>query len=126
MQLTMLKAKLHRARVTHSELEYEGSCAIDTELLELSGIREYEQIEIYNVNNGERFSTYAIQAERGSRVISVNGAAARKAMPGDRIIICSYAAMNETELPNYQPVLVYLNEKNQVVRQGRCIPVQAA
>ncbi|HFQ13264.1 MAG TPA: aspartate 1-decarboxylase, partial [Gammaproteobacteria bacterium] len=82
MLTTMLKAKLHRARVTHSELEYEGSCAIDGRLLEVSGIQEYEQIEIYNVSNGERFTTYAIRAEDGSGIISVNGAAAHRADPG--------------------------------------------
>ena len=76
MQLNMLKAKIHRATVTHAELHYEGSCAIDGNLLDLSGIREYEQIHIYNVNNGERFSTYAIRADEGSGIISINGAAA--------------------------------------------------
>src|SRR5690606_14041605 len=91
MQCTMLKAKLHQARVTHAELEYEGSCAIDGELLDLSGILEYEQIQIYNIDNGERFTTYAIRGEEGSKMISVNGAAAHKAQPGDRIIICAYA-----------------------------------
>jgi aspartate 1-decarboxylase len=126
MLCTMLKAKLHRARVTHSELEYEGSCAIDGKLLELSGIREYEQIEIYNVTNGERFSTYAIRAEDGSGVISVNGAAAHKADPGDIIIICAYVTLNQQELASYKPSLVYLNEKNEVTRCSNTIPVQAA
>jgi aspartate 1-decarboxylase len=95
MQSTMLKAKLHRARVTHSELEYEGSCAIDGLLLESTGIREYEQIQIYNVNNGERFTTYAIRAQDGSGIVSVNGAAARLAAPGDILIICAYAILNQ-------------------------------
>jgi aspartate 1-decarboxylase len=126
MFCTMLKAKLHRARVTHSELEYEGSCAIDGKLLELSGIREYEQIEIYNVTNGERFSTYAIRAEDGSGVISVNGAAAHKADPGDIIIICAYVGLNQQELASYKPTLVYLNEHNEVTRCSNAIPVQAA
>jgi aspartate 1-decarboxylase len=126
MYLTMLKAKLHRACVTHSELHYEGSCAIDTRLLEAAGIREYEQIHIYNVNNGERFSTYAIQAESGSRIISVNGAAAHKASPGDRIIICSYANLDEKELADYHPTLVYLDETNRIIRTGHAIPMQAA
>ena len=84
MQSIMLKAKFHKARVTHAVLNYEGSCAIDGKLLDLAGIREYEQIQIYNINNGERFTTYAIQAEAGSQIISVNGAAAHKASPGDR------------------------------------------
>jgi aspartate 1-decarboxylase len=106
MQLTLLKGKLHRACVTHAELDYEGSCAIDSELLGLSGIREYEQIQIYNVTNGERFTTYAIRAEPGTRIISVNGAAAHKAKPGDRVIICAYAAMSEVEAERFEPSLV--------------------
>ena len=88
MQCTMLKAKLHQARVTHAELEYEGSCAIDGDLMDMAGILEYEQIQIYNIDNGERFETYAIRGEAGSKIISVNGAAAHKAQPGHRVIIC--------------------------------------
>ncbi|MEN8167557.1 MAG: aspartate 1-decarboxylase [Pseudomonadota bacterium] len=126
MQLTVLKCKLHRACVTHSELDYEGSCAIDSDLLRLAGIREYEQIQIYNVANGERFTTYAISAEAGSRVISVNGAAAHKASPGDRVIICAYAGLDERELERFKPNLVYLNAQNQVSRTGDSIPIQAA
>jgi aspartate 1-decarboxylase len=126
MQRTMLKSKLHRARVTASELEYEGSCAIDEALLEAADIREYEQIEIYNVNNGERFSTYAIRGQRGSGMISVNGAAARKAAVGDVLIIASYAVYNEVELNAYQPRLVYVDEKNHIKRIGAHIPAQAA
>jgi aspartate 1-decarboxylase len=122
----MLKAKLHRARVTHSELEYEGSCAIDGNLLELAGIREYEQIEIYNVTNGERFTTYAIRAEDDSGLISVNGAAAHKANPGDIVIICAYVALDAQEMARHKPVLVYLNEHNEVIRTGNTVPVQAA
>jgi aspartate 1-decarboxylase len=126
MQLTMLKCKLHRACVTHSEVDYEGSCAIDNDLLELAGIREFEQIQIYNLANGERFTTYAIRAEAGSRVISVNGAAAHKASPGDRVIICAYAGLDERELEKFKPQLVYLDEDNRIIRQGNEIPVQAA
>lgn len=126
MQLTLLKCKLHRACVTHAELEYEGSCAIDEELMERAGIREYEQIQIYNLANGERFTTYAIRAEKGSRVISVNGAAAHKASPGDRVIICAYAAMDEAEAEAFEPSLVYLNEHNRILRTGNKIPAQAA
>lgn len=126
MQSTMLKAKLHRARVTHSELEYEGSCAIDGLLLDRSGIREYEQIQIYNVNNGDRFTTYAIRAQDGSGTISVNGAAARRAAVGDILIICAYVGLSQNELVNYHPNLVYLNEHNQIARVGHAIPVQAA
>jgi aspartate 1-decarboxylase len=91
MQRTMLKSKLHRVTVTHAELHYEGSCAIDENLLDAADIKEYQQIDVYNVNNGERFSTYAIRAERGSGTISVNGAAARKAATGDLLIIATYA-----------------------------------
>jgi aspartate 1-decarboxylase len=126
MQLTLLKCKLHRACVTHAEVDYEGSCAIDEDLLGLAGIREYEQIQIYNVTNGERFTTYAIRAEAGSRVISVNGAAAHKAAPGDRVIICAYAAMDEAEADAFKPSLVYLNEHNRVLRTGDQIPAQVA
>jgi aspartate 1-decarboxylase len=126
MHLTLLKCKLHRACVTHAEVDYEGSCAIDEELLELSGIREYEQIQIYNVTNGQRFTTYAIRAEPGSRVISVNGAAAHRASPGDRVIICAYVSMTEAQADCFKPALVYLNEHNRVIRTGNAIPAQAA
>ena len=126
MQLTVLKCKLHRACVTHAELDYEGSCAIDIELMKLAGIHEYEQIQIYNVTNGERFTTYAIQAEAGSRVISVNGAAAHKASPGDRVIICAYAGLDAEEMARFEPSLVYLDENNRVTRTGNAIPTQAA
>ena len=126
MHVTMLKAKLHQARVTHSELMYEGSCAIDSDLLDLAGIREYEQIHIYNVNNGERFITYAIRAESGSGVISVNGAAARLASPGDMVIICAYVSLPQEALESFQPNLIYLDDQNRVTRTGHSIPVQAA
>jgi len=126
MQTTMLKCKLHRACVTHSEVEYEGSCAIDGRLLEAAGIHEYEQIQIYNVANGERFTTYAIRAEDGSGIISVNGAAAHKANPGDRIIICSYVELSQQELVNFKPKLVYLDENNTITHTRNTIPVQVA
>lgn len=126
MHYTLLKAKLHRAHVTHSELEYEGSCAIDGTLLDSAGIREYEQIHIYNVNNGERFTTYAIRAEDNSGVISINGAAAHKASPGDRVIICAYAMLSQQELAAFKPTLVYLNEHNRITHCSNATPVQAA
>jgi len=126
MQITMLKAKLHRATVTRSELGYEGSCAIDGAILDLAGIKEYEQIQIYNINNGERFTTYAIRAESGSGVFSVNGAAARLACPGDLIIVCAYTLLNEQEAEQHKPKLVYFNDKNEVVRSASSIPMQAA
>ncbi len=125
MQITMLKAKLHRVHVTHSELHYEGSCAIDDDLLEAADIREYQQIDIYNVSNGERFTTYAIRAERGSGLISVNGAAAHKASPGDLLIIATYALYTEQELQNFHPQLIYVDGQNRIVAQRDKIPVQA-
>ncbi|MDH5190401.1 MAG: aspartate 1-decarboxylase [Gammaproteobacteria bacterium] len=126
MNVTMLKSKLHRAIVTHSELEYEGSCAIDGKLLEMANIHEYEQIQIYNVTNGERFTTYAIRAEDGSGIISVNGAAAHKASVGDKVIICTYASLNQQELANFKPILVYFDGKNNVTHCRNTIPVQVA
>lgn len=126
MQTLMLKAKLHKARVTHAELDYEGSCAIDGHLLDFAGIREYEQIQIYNIANGERLTTYAIRAEAGSGIISVNGAAAHKAAVGDRVIICAYAGYSEAEMAHHKPRLVYLDEHNKIIRSANAIPVQAA
>ena len=126
MQCTMLKAKLHQARVTHAELEYEGSCAIDGELMDMAGILEYEQIQIYNVEGGQRFTTYAIRAEEGSKIISVNGAAAHQANVGDRVIICSYAHYDDREVEHHQPALVYLQEGNDVSHTSHAIPVQLA
>jgi aspartate 1-decarboxylase len=122
----MLLAKLHRVTVTHSELHYEGSCAIDEDLLDASDIREYQAIDIYNINNGQRFSTYAIRAERGSGIISVNGAAARLAAPGDLIIVAAFATYNELELQRYEPKLVYVDDQNRMVNQRAQIPVQMA
>ena len=126
MFYTLLKAKLHRACVTHAELEYEGSCAIDSELLEISGIREYEQLHIYNLTNGERFTTYAIYADRGSKIISMNGAAAHKAQPNDRVIICAYVGLTPQEINLHKPTLVYLNETNTVTHTRHAIPAQVA
>lgn len=112
MLKTLLQAKLHRVRVTEADLDYEGSCGIDELLLEASGIIESQYIEIYNVTNGERFATYAIKAPRGSGMISLNGAAARKAMVGDLLIICAYSQYSEAELTAYQPVVVLVDERN--------------
>ena len=126
MQRTMLKSKLHRVTVTQAELHYEGSCAIDQVLLDAADIKEYQQIEIWNIDNGERFTTYAIAAERGSGTISVNGAAARKASPGDLLIIATFATYNEIELAKFEPDLVYVDAKNRIMRQRSKIPVQAA
>jgi len=122
----MLKSKLQRVTVTHSELEYEGSCAIDINLLKEANINEYEQIAIYNITNGERFTTYAISAEQGSGIISINGAAAHKANPGDMLIIATYADYNEIELEKYSPSLVYVDSKNNITITKNSIDIQAA
>lgn len=126
MHTTMLKAKLHKARVTHAVLDYEGSCAIDGNLLDMAGIREFEQIQLYNVSNGERFTTYAIRGEEGSSIISVNGAAAHKASVGDIVIICAYASYSEAELANFKPRLIYMNADNSVSHDSNAIPIQLA
>ncbi len=112
MQRTFLKAKIHRATTTASRLDYEGSCEIDGVLLDAAGISAFEQIQIYNINNGNRFTTYAIRGRDDSGVISVNGAAAHKANVGDLLIITSYANYSEYEVKNYAPTLCYVDEHN--------------
>ena len=124
MQITLLKSKLHRVHVTHCELHYEGSCANDAALLEAANIREYEQIHLYNVSNGERFSTYAILGERHSGIISVNGAAAHKANVNDIIIIASYANYDEAEAAHFEPRLIYVDAANRMQQQRSSIPPQ--
>jgi aspartate 1-decarboxylase len=109
---TFLQAKLHRVRVTQADLDYEGSCGIDEDLLDASGLRENQYIELYNVSNGERFSTYIIKAPRGSGQIALNGAAARKAMVGDLLIICAYSMYSDAELEQHEPVVVLVDEHN--------------
>ncbi|EIJ36765.1 aspartate 1-decarboxylase [Thiothrix nivea] len=126
MELTLLKSKLHRVTVTHAELDYEGSCAIDDNLMRVGNIREYEQLHIYNVTNGERFSTYAIRAEAGSGIISINGAAAHKADAGDLLIICTYARFSEVEASLHKPQLVYFDSRNRITHTSKQIAVQAA
>lgn len=126
MRRIMMKSKLHRVHVTHAELEYEGSVAIDSRLLDAADIREYERVEVYNLKNGERFSTYAIRAEAGSGIVSVNGAAAHKADPGDIVIICAYAEYEERELVNFKPRLVYVDANNRITHTRNAIPVQVA
>ena len=126
MKRYFLKSKLHRVTVTRSELDYEGSVAIDGRLLDVADIHEYEQIEVYNVTNGERFGTYAIRAEDGSGIISVNGAAAHKADPEDIIIICTYAEVEEKELATFKPRLVYVDSGNRITHTRNTIPVQVA
>jgi aspartate 1-decarboxylase len=114
MLRTFLQAKLHRVRVTQADLDYEGSCGIDAELLEASGLREYQYIELYNITNGERFTTYIIKAPKGSGEISLNGAAARKAAIGDLLIICAYSSYTDEELENHRPIVVLVDEHNRV------------
>ena len=112
MMLTMLKCKLHRATVTECDLHYEGSISIDAKLIEASGLLINERVEIYIIDNGERFATYVIEGKRGSGVIGLNGAAARKACVGDKLIICSYASMSEEEARRHEPKIVLCGPKN--------------
>lgn len=124
MQREMLLGKIHRAKVTHCELHYEGSCAIDENLLEASGIIEFQRIDIYVIDNGERFSTYAIKGERGSGMISLNGAAARRAQKGDLVIIAAYGTLDDKECKTFKPKLVFVNENNQIEEERGHIPTQ--
>lgn len=126
MRRLMLRAKLHRVCVTHSELDYEGSVAIDGRLLDMADIHEYERVEIYNLRNGERFSTYAIRAQEGSGIVSINGAAAHKADPGDLVIICAYGEFEEKEIAAHKPRLVYVDAHNRITHTRNAIPVQVA
>lgn len=112
MNKTMLQAKLHRVKVTQACLDYEGSCGIDEQLLDLSGIVPYQHIDIYNVSNGERFSTYVIKGARNSGEISLNGAAARRAAVGDLLIICAYSSYSEAEVATHEPVVILADEHN--------------
>lgn len=123
---TVLQGKLHRVKVTQADLHYEGSCAIDQDFLEASGILQYEAIDIYNVTNGQRFSTYAIAAERGSKIISVNGAAARCACAGDILIICSYVQVEDEVARSWQPKVAYFEGDNEMKRIAKALPVQVA
>ncbi|MBW8758372.1 MAG: aspartate 1-decarboxylase [Burkholderiales bacterium] len=106
---TLLKSKIHRARVTHCELHYEGSCAIDEDLLDAADIRENEQVHIWDVDNGERLVTYALRAPRGSGIVSLNGSAARRAAVGDLVIIAAFAQVHEDRLDDAQPKLVFVD-----------------
>jgi aspartate 1-decarboxylase len=117
MLVSMLQAKLHRVRVTRADLHYEGSCGIDEDLLDKSGIREFQHLEIYNVENGARFTTYAIRSARGGREICLNGAAARMAQVGDHLIIAAYGTYNEAELTKYRPVVILVDEDNKPHRK---------
>ncbi len=109
-----LKAKIHRATITRANLDYSGSLTIDEEIMELAGIKEYEKIQVYNVNNGERLETYAIKGPRGSKAFELNGAAARKGMVGDKIIITTFCLLNEEETDKHKPILVIMGDNNEV------------
>jgi aspartate 1-decarboxylase len=114
MQIEMLQAKIHRATVTDANLNYVGSITIDEELLEASKMRVGQKVEILNINNGERFTTYIILGQRGKRDICLNGAAARKVHPGDKIIIVAYATYDEEELKDYKPTVVLVDDDNNI------------
>jgi aspartate 1-decarboxylase len=121
---TLLNGKIHRARVTQCELHYEGSCAIDEDLLDAAGIVPNEQVHIWNIDNGERFITYAIAGQRGSGIISVNGSAARRAAVGDLVIIASFAQVDATDLAQHHPKLVFVDAHNRQTALRRAVPVQ--
>ncbi len=112
MQLTLLKGKIHRAAVTQCDLHYEGSISVDATLMERAGILPHEQVDVLNINNGERFTTYAIPAPAGSGTIGVNGAAARLAQKGDLVIIIAYARMDEAQAKSFQPRVVLVDAAN--------------
>jgi aspartate 1-decarboxylase len=114
MQRHMLKSKIHRATIKEADLNYEGSLTIDKELMDAVDLHPYERVMVYNINNGERFDTYAIEGEPGSGVIGLNGAAARKGMIGDQIIIVSYAFFSDEQLTDYSPKIILLNKSNQI------------
>jgi aspartate 1-decarboxylase len=116
MQISMLKSKIHRAVVTQAELNYVGSVTIDEELMEASGLVEYERVHIVNVNSGSRIETYVIAGERGSGVICLNGAAARAGQKGDMVIIMAYADMTPEEAKTHRPKVVFVNEDNGIIR----------
>jgi aspartate 1-decarboxylase len=114
MERRMMKSKIHRATVTESNLDYEGSITIDSHLMEKSNILPYEQVDIYNVTSGERFTTYAIKGDKHSGVICINGAAAHKAKKGDMVIIVTYASFTEAELASFKPAKVYVDSENKI------------
>ena len=122
---TLLKSKIHRVKTTHCELHYEGSCAIDEDLLDAANIVENEQVHIWNVDNGERFITYAIKGQRGSGMISVNGSAARRACVGDLLIIAAFAQVHEDQVAGHAPQLVFVNEHNRQTELRHHVPTQA-
>ena len=114
MQIEILKSKIHRGTITEADLHYVGSIAIDEDLMDAANLIENEKVHIYNITNGERLETYVIKGERGSGIISLNGAAARKAAVGDLIIIVSYASMEADEAANYKPAIIFPDANNKI------------
>ncbi|MBZ4643427.1 MAG: aspartate 1-decarboxylase [Deferribacteres bacterium] len=121
MKRTMFKSKIHRATVTDADLHYEGSITIDKDLMDMANILTYEKVDIYNITNGARFSTYTIDGKRGSGEICLNGAAARLVQPGDMIIIVSYGQYDEEEIKNHNPIVVQVDEKNRPIKKDRVL-----
>jgi len=119
MKRSFLYSKIHKATVTDSKIDYEGSCEIDIALLKAANIKVYEKIDIYNITNGERFTTYAIAGKADSGNVCINGAACHKASVGDKIIICTYASIKESEFQNHKPTIVYVNESNKIIPKGK-------
>jgi aspartate 1-decarboxylase len=117
----MFKSKIHRATITEAELHYEGSLTIDEDLMESADLLEYEKVAVVNINNGERFETYVIKGERGSKVICLNGAAARKGQVGDRIIIISYTTLSDEEAKVHEPTIVLVDENNSIVQKAHSV-----
>ncbi|MFT7086784.1 MAG: aspartate 1-decarboxylase [Rickettsiales bacterium] len=115
MQLTLMKAKIHRATITESDLHYEGSISVDKDLLDAAGILPFEKVDVLDINNGERFTTYAIPEERGSGAIKVNGAAARMVQTGDLVIIVAYCGLSNEEAKTFKPTVVLVDEDNHLI-----------
>jgi aspartate 1-decarboxylase len=116
MQRHMMKSKIHRATITSADLHYEGSLTVDQDLLDAADLLNYEEIQVVNVNNGARFTTYVISGERGSGVVQFNGAAARLGLPGDLVILIAYATIEDAETERFTPRVVFVDEQNRIVR----------
>lgn len=123
---TMLKSKIHRARVTEADLHYDGSLTLDRDLMDAAGLLPYEHIHVLDINNGSRLETYVIEGSRGTGEVCINGAAARLVSPGDLVIVLSYAGVEEAELARHEPKLVYVDEQNRITRVGPALEVTAA
>ena len=126
MDLTLLKGKIHRAAVTQCDLHYEGSISVDATLMERAGILDHEQVDVLNINNGQRFTTYAIRADEDSGIISLNGGAARHVQVGDLVIIAAFAQLDAAEAATFKPDLVYVDAGNRITHTNHSIPKQAA